>query len=84
MFKDYNPDSQIKLQKLALASNSNIAALTESGNFDTDSIITSMNADFYEFRISDAPEVAATKDDNKNKTKKSDSAKDVLDLEILE
>ena len=82
--KDYNPDSQIKLQKLALASNSNIAALTESGNFDTDSIITSMNADFYEFRISDAPEVAATKDDNKNKTKKSDSAKDVLDLEILE
>ena len=59
--KDYNPDSQIKLQKLALASNSNIAALTESGNFDTDSIITSMNADFYEFRISDAPEVAVNK-----------------------
>ena len=79
--KDYDPNSQIKLQKLGLATNSNIAALSASGNFDTDSIITSMNADFYEFRISDAPEVVAKQDNKKSETNKSDS---VPDLEPLE
>ncbi len=54
--KDYNPTSDIKLQKLGLATNSKLQALTEEEAFDTDSIITSMNADFYEFRISNAPE----------------------------
>lgn len=79
--KDYDPNSQIKLQKLGLATNSNIAALSASENFDTDSIITSMNADFYEFRISDAPEVVAKQDNKKSETNKSDS---VPDLEPLE
>lgn len=79
--KDYDPNSQIKLQKLGLATNSNIAALSASGNFDTDSIITSMNADFYEFRISDAPEVVAKQGDKKSETNKSDS---IPDLEPLE
>ncbi len=54
--KDYNPESKVKLQKLGLATSSNMITLSEDEAFDTDSIITSMNADFYEFRISDAPE----------------------------
>lgn len=59
--KDYNPTSEIKLQKLGLATKSKLVELADEESFDTDSIITSMNADFYEFRISDAPEVAVTK-----------------------
>ena len=65
--KDYNPDSQIKLQKLGLASSAKIQTLDENAEFDTDSILTSLNADFYEFRISDEPEVSKNdlkKDDN--------------------
>lgn len=64
--KDYNPDSAIKLQKLGLASKSNFKEIdieeagnsgnTDNTSFDTESILTSLNADFYEFRISDAPE----------------------------
>ena len=59
--KDYNPSSDIKLQKLGLANTSKIQTLTEEEAFDTDSIITSMNADFYEFRISNAPEEVKVK-----------------------
>ena len=56
--KDYNPESEIKLQKLGLASSSQPQILDDSNpDFETDSILTSMNADFYEFRISDEPEV---------------------------
>ena len=56
--KDYNPESDIKLQKLGLASSSQPQILDDSNpDFETDSILTSMNADFYEFRISDEPEV---------------------------
>lgn len=52
--KDYDPNSAIKLQKLGLASKSSVQLLEgEDGEFDTDSILTSLNADFYEFRISD-------------------------------
>lgn len=54
--KDYNPNSQIKLQKLGLASSSTLETFNENEGFDTDSILTSMNADFYEFKISDEPE----------------------------
>lgn len=54
--KDYNPNSQIKLQKLGLASSSTLETFNEKEGFDTDSILTSMNADFYEFKISDEPE----------------------------
>ena len=56
--KDYNPESDIKLQKLGLATNSKVQNLDDnSSDFDTDSILTSLNADFYEFRISNEPEV---------------------------
>ena len=69
--KDYAPDSPIKLQKLGMASiNSNLQAISDSGSFDTDSVITSMNADYYQFKISDAPEVAEeniSKNADKNK-----------------
>ena len=47
----------MKLQKLGLASKSSGAALSEDGSFDAESILTSFNADFYEFRISNEPEV---------------------------
>ena len=69
--KDYNPSTDIKLQKLGLATSSKMRTLTEEQAFDTDSIITSMNADFYEFRISNAPEISKidvsnAKDGNSN------------------
>lgn len=79
--KDYNPSSDIKLQKLGLATNSKLTVLSEDaggeGVFDTDSIITSMNADFYEFRISNAPEI-------KGKIAKPGSSKGVSGLSDLE
>ena len=62
--KDYNPESAIKLQKLGLASKSKVDITDDNADFDTDSILTSMNADFYEFKISDEPEVS--KDQLKN------------------
>ena len=70
--KDYNPDSDIKLQKLGLASSSTAKVSTEDKEngveFDTDSILTSLNADFYEFRISNEPVVTkdALKKDGEN------------------
>ena len=54
--KDYNPSSAIKLQKLGLATSSNLTTLTQEGDFDTDSIISSMNADYYQFKMSDSTE----------------------------
>ncbi len=61
--KDYNTDSDIKLQKLGLATGSN--SILKNSDFDTESILTSLNADFYEFRISNEPEIS--KEDIKNK-----------------
>lgn len=79
--KDYNPDSAIKLQKLGLASSSKSQSLDgDSADmaFEADSVLTSMNADFYEFRISDEPEV------KKDDLKKSDNASNALpDLEPI-
>ncbi|MBE7711293.1 MAG: PilN domain-containing protein [Cyanobacteria bacterium SIG31] len=66
--KDYNTNSAIKLQKLGLASSSKLSSINSDDAFDTDSILTSMNADFYEFKISDAPEVKDT--EKKDKTEK--------------
>lgn len=87
--KDYNPSSGIKLQKLALASNSKFTPITEEGveeTFDTDSILTSLNADFYEFRITDAPDsaFATNADSAKGKGKKLGSAFGLGDLESVE
>ncbi|MCQ2743403.1 MAG: PilN domain-containing protein [bacterium] len=59
--KDYNPSSEIKLQKLGLAGKSignKEFSEIEGDTPDTDSILTSLNADFYEFRISDIAESA--------------------------
>ena len=58
--KDYNPNSDIKLQKLGLAT----VGPKELNDIDSESILTSLNADFYEFRISNEPEVAIVKKDN--------------------
>ena len=76
--KDYNPESEIKLQKLGLASSSQSQILDDSSqDFETDSILTSMNADFYEFRISDEPEV------KKEDLKKDASDNALPDLETI-
>ena len=81
--KDYNPESEIKLQKLGLASSSQSQILDDSSqDFETDSILTSMNADFYEFRISDEPEVK--KEDLKKDDLKKDASDNALpDLETI-
>ncbi len=78
--KDYNPESDIKLQKLGLATNSKIQNLdNNSSDFDTDSILTSLNADFYEFRISNEPEVK--KEDLEKK--EGDASAALPDLETI-
>ena len=64
--KDYDPDSDIKLQKLGLASKST-AANNDLEEINTDSILTSLNADFYEFAISNDPDL--------NKKEKKDGDK---------
>ena len=82
--KDYDPESDIKLQKLGLASNAvpkviekdaeNSDNSDKTDDFEVDSILTSSNADFYEFRISNEPEVKKEdlkkKDENGNEVKK--------------
>jgi len=82
--KDYDSDSAIKLQKLGLASKSSgqqsesIELLDgENGEFDTDSILTSLNADFYEFRISDDTSL------DKPKNEKSDNPAGLPGLEVI-
>ncbi len=67
--KDYDPDSKIKLQKLGLATKNDLPAPASDGDdleFDTDSILTTMNADFYEFVISDEAVKADNKANNNN------------------
>lgn len=66
--KDYNLESNLQLQKLKVATNSNLVTLTEKEAFDTDSIITSMNSDSYEFRISNTTDTEiSTETDAKTK-----------------
>ena len=55
--KDYNPASTVKLQKLGLAKKSKLSKLNNKEDFDTASVLTSLNADFYEFTISDVAEL---------------------------
>ena len=81
--KDYNPTSNITLQDLGLAT----AGPREFGDADSDdaqSILTTLDADFYKFRISDAimkpaEEEESEEDSNKkakkNKTKTTKSKK---------
>ena len=56
--KDYDTNSDIKLQKLGLASKTTGKMISEDESYDTETLLTSMNADFYEFRISNEPEVS--------------------------
>lgn len=74
--KDYNPKSPIKLQSLGLAAASKLQTLSNEGNFDTDSILTTMNADFYQFVISD--DLNAAKPTSKKDKKDSKNSKDSL------
>lgn len=76
--KDYNPSSAIKLQKLGLAGKNKIKGFSEiaGDNFDTESVLTSLNADFYEFVISDkSPEVESEEKSETETPKKSDDKK---------
>lgn len=83
--KDYEPNSGVKLQKLGLASSSQLQPLDEKGDFDTDSVLTSLNADYYEFKISDEKESLPKKVDKKNTKKKSTKKKkSAADLEPIE
>jgi len=75
--KDYNPSSPIKLQKLGLAGKQSGLGEISGDNFDTESVLTTMNADFYEFKISDKI--------GEPQPGKKPTSKDVLpDLEPLE
>ena len=68
--KDYTPNSGIKIQKLGLASKSKIEVIDEE-KMDTSSIVNSMNANFYQFRISDTTEeVDESEKDSKDKKNK--------------
>ena len=67
-----------------MASKSKLVDLAENEGFDTDSIITSMNADFYEFRISDAPEVVVKKNKKSDKESSANGANDLPNLELDE
>lgn len=79
--KDYNPSSPVKLQKLGLAGKQNAAGYSEipGEEFDTESVLTTLNADFYEFVISDKA-IVNTKG-NKPGNKNSNSLPDLEPLE---
>ena len=81
--KDYNPNSDVKLQKLGLASSvkSTPQELNDTdADFDTDSILTSLNEDFYEFKISNEPEINK---DNLKKNEKKSADSGLPDLETI-
>ena len=81
--KDYNPNSDVKLQKLGLAANSKMELVEENAEFDTDSILTSMNADYYEFRISNAPEISKDELEKNGKAENNDGSSGLPDLETI-
>ena len=86
--KDYNPSSDVKLQKLGLATKNGIKNIDGEEAYDTDSIITSMNADFYEFKISDIAEPPKNRGkknkDNENKSKSETGLPQGLKLEPID
>ena len=65
----------MKLQELALASSSKLTELNDDGEFDTESIMSSLNADFYEFVISDRTIVKKTIEDENEDTKNNNKKK---------
>ena len=80
--KDYNPDSKIELQELSLASNSAPLEINNDEDLEVDSVLTSLNADFYQFKISNAPKEVKNKN-GKDKNGKDDK-KGVGNLPDLE
>ena len=70
--KDYNPSSAIKLQKLGLATKSGKLSDAISGEVDSKTFLTSLNADFYEFKISDAPEEVKSEEGSDSDSEKKD------------
>lgn len=76
--KDYNPSSPVKLQKLGLAGKQNGFAEISDEKFDTESVLTTLNADFYEFKISD------TNEESPSVQKKPSVSDGLPDLEPLE
>lgn len=84
--KDYDADSKLKLQRLNLATKSSSKSISPSENFEVDSILTSLNADYYEFKISDVPEEEKVKVDaqNENGDSKSNSKGAIPNLEPIE
>jgi len=81
--KDYNPNSDITLQKLGLAS----AGSKKITELDKDAILTTLDADFYEFRISNEPEEKKKpkQDDDPNNPNNPDNSNNNLpeELEII-
>ena len=75
--KEYNLKSDVKLQKLALASKSSSLKIDELESDDADLVMSNLNADFYEFSISNAPKSL----DEKTEDKKS---LDIPELEAIE
>ena len=70
----------MKLQKLALASSSRLTELSAEGDFDTESILTSLNAEFYEFLISDDANSGKQAPVKKGKTSKNNIDLPKVDL----
>ena len=71
--KNYDPESKISIQKLALATNSPMKVLSDEESFETESLLTPDSADFYEFVISDSSVSSSSK---KAKTRKSSELPD--------
>ena len=94
--KDYNPETGIKLQKLSLATNASGEVFANGESLDSEAILTSLNADFYEFVISDVEKYEKLLEDafpssktensvkTKNKSKTKSKSKSVPELEPLE
>lgn len=53
---DYNSSAGLSLKKLSMASNSKLTELNDNGEFDANSVLDSMEADFYEFVITNQQE----------------------------
>ena len=75
--KDYNPDSDISLQKLGLAS----VGSKKVTELEKDAILTTLDADFYEFRISNEPE--EVKQPKKNDDESGNNEEIPEELEII-
>ena len=74
--KDYNPEDGMKLQKLTLATQASNNEINKEGAFDTESVLTSLNADFYEFMISNETVIAP-------ETKNTSKSGNLPDLEPI-